>query len=104
MPVKSHTVKKIKYAFVGINSKQNNTAFSNLNVSPLYHLSERDMNTRSHFDWLLHFTSARRREKFVLIVVGQDGLFQPVNILDQMSNSNPFQSFKMNCLFSPSSS
>lgn len=65
------------------------------------------MNTKSHFHWagcLLHFTSNMRRKKFFVIAVGQDGLFQPVNILYQMSNSTPVQSFKMNCLFSPSSS
>lgn len=65
------------------------------------------MNTKSCFDWagcLLRFTSDGRRKKFFVIVVGQDGLFQPVNILYQMSNSTPVQSFKINCLFSPSSS
>lgn len=58
--------------------------------------------TKSHFDWLLCFTPDRRREKFFVIVAGQDGLFQPVHILYQTSNCTPVQSFKMYRLFSPS--
>lgn len=57
--------------FFWINSQQNkNTAFINLNVSPLHYLSEDKINTKSHFDWLLCFTSDGRREKFFEIVAG----------------------------------
>lgn len=60
------------------------------------------MNTKSRSDWLLRFTSDRRREKFFVIVAGQDGPFQPASILDQTQTALQFQSFKVYHLLSPS--
>lgn len=67
----------------------------------LYIISVRK-NTKSHFDWLLHFTSGRRREKFFVIVDRQDGLFHPVHISLSNVKLNS-SSVLQNCsLFSPS--
>lgn len=76
MPVKLHS-QKIKYGLVEL--IRSRTLHIAILMFLLYIISVRK-NTKSHFDWLLHFTSGRRREKFFVIVDRQDGLFHPVHI------------------------
>lgn len=67
-----------------------------------------NMNTKSHFDWRLRFTSDRRRRESSVIVAGQDGLFQPVNYSlshikphsgSVLPNASSLQSFSLSFFF-----